>query len=644
MKRICVGDLEGNGLLDTVTKIHCGVFIDVNTKEVFQFRPSEIPKMLKFMDTCSTLIFHHGYGYDFPALANLYGYEYKGTKLDTLTMSRMLFPDRLPPKGVNAGPHSVESWGATFGRHKPENEDWSVFTEHMLHRCTEDSHIQLQLYHHCMDSANKTGWPINAFKLSTQLFKILHEQEQNGWPADKDRLHKNISMLSTWIDRIDAALTPHLPWVLVNPYGTEVKKPFKQDRSLAQIAKNWFTTKEEQSYVSGPFTRIQFRRTNLQSPAELKDFLLKEGWQPRDWNYKKDPKTKRPMKDAQGNLIRSSPKLKHDDPFIGIQGQIGRLAAKRVQCSSRRSILNGWLESIRPDGTISQRITGIAATGRLTHSGIVNVPGNESFFGKQMRKVFVSRRGYSIVGTDSAGCQDRMLLGRANANGVNDPVFEDMLLNGNKSKGTDSHSRAAAALNEVFKRNKLRTITRQSAKNFNYAYKFNAMDKKLGDMANASVKIGTEIRAALDGIFTAQVRVQEILVEEWRSNAMLTLNKWGKPEYKHGWFRGLDGRPIRVKLEKDVLVYALQSDEAIMMQFALCFLYKWCLQKGWKHGREFLFVANVHDEYQCLVRDDLIDEYIPLANKSIGHAAKFLKIQCPHKGESDVGKNWYETH
>lgn len=249
-----------------------------------------------------------------------------------------------------------------------------------------------------------------------------------------------------------------------------MNKPFLQDRSLSAIAGRWAETPEERAQIGGPFSRIQFRKVNLDSNDELKNFLLKEGWQPREWNYKKDPKQKgRLLKDDQGKPIVTSPKIKHDDPFVGIDGGLGRLASKRVQARSRKSILEGWERSVRADGTVSQRITGIASTGRLTHSGIVNVPGNESFFGVQMRKVFVAPDPFVLVGTDSAGCQDRMLLGRANEYGVNDPVFEDMLLNGNKSKGTDSHSRAATELNKVFKRNGIAELTRGKAKNFNYA-------------------------------------------------------------------------------------------------------------------------------------------------------------------------------
>lgn len=163
-------------------------------------------------------------------------------------------------------------------------------------------------------------------------------------------------------------------------------------------------------------------------------------------------------------------------------------------------------------------------------------------------------------------------------------------------------------------------------------------------MAKGDAKLGEKIRGALDSVFTAQVKVQEILVNEWRSNAQQQINQWGKIEYVNGWFKGLDGRPIPVKLEKDVLVYALQSDEGILMQYALCFLYKWLNDRGWVYGKDYMFVANIHDEFQTLVHKDKVQEYRKLADKSISFAGEYLNIQCPHIGESDVGMTWADTH
>jgi DNA polymerase III epsilon subunit-like protein len=85
-------DLEANGLYYEATNWWCGVFKDVKTSLVYKFRPDEAKEMMKFMDRCDSLIGHNVIGYDFPLLKKLYGYEYKGKKIDTLLISRLMFP------------------------------------------------------------------------------------------------------------------------------------------------------------------------------------------------------------------------------------------------------------------------------------------------------------------------------------------------------------------------------------------------------------------------------------------------------------------------------------------------------------------------------------------------------------------------
>ena len=137
MAKIVVGDLEANGLLDTVTKIWCGSFADVETGEVVTLQGKE--DITEYLDTCDTLIMHNGICYDIPLLEKIYNYEFKGQLIDTLIMSRVLWPDR--PWG-----HSVDKWGKHLGMQKVENDEWLVFTPTILERCRVDVLIQLEIY------------------------------------------------------------------------------------------------------------------------------------------------------------------------------------------------------------------------------------------------------------------------------------------------------------------------------------------------------------------------------------------------------------------------------------------------------------------------------------------------------------------
>jgi len=626
--RVCVGDLEGDGLLDTITIIWCGVFKDLYTKEVFKFRPHQIPEMLSFMDTVDVLIMHNGIGFDWPALEKLYGYEYKGKKVDTLVMSRLLDPKRLVPfmcPNKKAGPHSVEAWGYRVGRGKVEHNDWSQFSEEMLHRCAEDVEIQCLIFNELEKEFNSGDWK-DALKLTQKLFTYLHKQAEYGWLVDKDHMVSCISLLDHWITRIDKALAKHLPLIVEIQETKEggqykyIKKPFLKSGDYSESVKTWYNAGVDPLafVVSGPFTRISFRKVDLDSAIETKDFLLKSGWEPAVWN----------TNDAGE---RTSPKLDKDDPFEGITGGVGRLVAKRVQCKQRRSIIEGLIGIIRPDGRIASRVNSIAVTGRATHRGIVNIPKASSFFGKQMRKIFTSRDGYVLVGTDSDSCQLRMLAGR-----MNNPEYTDALCNGDKKLGTDNHS-LTAKIGEL--------ESRDIAKNVMYCLLFGGGDAKLAKTAKKPVGSGPDLRdrlyRGLDGLGDLMDR----LTKEWRSSAKKKYNgKFNRMEHYNGYITGLDGRPILVPSEHQVLVYLLQSDEAIMMSAAYCRFHMMMERDRYIYGEDYGTVCWYHDEFTVECKEGIADVVAEYSEQSIAWAGKFFNISCPHIGDAKIGKNWYSIH
>lgn len=625
--RIATGDLEADGLLDTATRVWCGVFKE-STGEVRKFRPNEIPEMLKYMDTIDVLKMHNGIGYDWPLLEKLYGYVYKGKKVDTLIMSRLLNPNRqLPPNCPNrtAGPHSVEAWGWRVGKGKPEHNDWSQFSDEMLHRCSEDVEIQDLIYNRLMDESKGGNWR-NAFLLSFELFTNLEKQAQYGWLTDRQHLEKCVKQLTRWMALIDRVITPYLPNILVieetKKEGVQnyVRKPFLKSGAYSESVAKWCLDSNldpDLRPVSGCFSRISFRPTDLNSGAETKNFLLGEGWEPREWNT-----------DDEGN--RTSPKLSKDDPFDGIEGRIGRLVAKRVQCRQRRGIIEGLLELIRDDGRIASKVNTLAVTGRATHRGIVNIPRGTSFYGRQMRRAFVTKPGYVLVGTDSDGCQIRMLCGR-----MNDPVYTANVLNGKKEDGTDIHSvnMRAAKLPD-----------RDTAKTFFYGFLFGSGDAKTGRIVKGSAARGKQLKEDFLKGLPALGKLLEKLTIEWRSTARKRFNaRFNRMEYFDGTIIGLDGRPIVVPSEHMILVYLLQSDEAIMMTRAYNTVWR-KLSEKYKFGEDFGVVCFYHDEIDVECRAEIADDVRKISEDAIVEAGEFYKIPCPHKGEGKIGKNWYEIH
>jgi DNA polymerase-1 len=665
MKLVC--DLEADGLYQDATQIWCAVFKCTETKQVWKFRTQA--KIEAMLDRATVLIMHNGIGYDVPLLKKIWGYEYKGRVIDTVLLSRELYKNIPVPEQMKldcaehgkklSGPHSLAAWGYRIGRGKVEHEDWSQYTPAMMHRCVEDVEITYLVYLEMQKKLSNGAFPPRAVWLTMDFMDCISRQEKHGWKLDIPRCERYIRQLSTWVERIDRVLHPQLPMIptikedrMEDGVSEGVQAPFTKAGTMALRLQKWIDKNALDNFASnvgGPFCRVDFRRVNLASDKEVKEFLLDLGWQPEEYNYSKKEV------DEEGNPVRTSPKLSSDDSFIGVDGKMGRLICKRVQCVHRRSNIQGWLDRVRDDGRLESRVSGFADTYRVRHANIANVPKVTSFFGKQMRKAFIAEEGMVLVSADAASCQDRMIVSRAKDAGISDDVFEDMILNGDKDKGTDSHSRARDEINKLFPALDRKTIERDSAKNYSYGYKFGCGAKKIGFMAgekneSRAVVIGKAVKAAFDTVFQAQVALGVYLVQEWKKTARrrpvkYTWNgrKQEKTEFYNGYILGLDGRRILVRSEKDVLVYAVQSDEAIMMQVATVMANKE-LRSKYIDGVDYKQVCFYHDEYTFETKPEIAEDVKGILERCIAQAGEFFNLTIKQIGEGQIGLNWAEVH
>lgn len=625
-KGIWTGDLEADGLADA-TVIHCGVFKELKTGRIVKFDPSTIHLMPAFMeDNISTLIIHNGIWYDVPLIKRLLGYEFRGKVYDTLVVSRLLNPNRRLPfncPNPGASPNGLEAWGYRVGRGKPEHDDWSTYTPEMMHRCSEDVEINELTYHALVKEAleGDGNWS-TAVPMTIKLFEVFNKIENYGWKVDQKHMKYCIGRLSGIMDRIDDFLCEQLPKVCVVDETKEagqykhVKKPFlKSGKYNAHMVK-WFhrtsdTPEEdmESREVWGPFTRLHYRRLSLDKRVEVIKMLLDSGWIPDKWNTNDDGE-------------RTSPKLNKDDSFTGVDGTFGRHIVRRVSAKHHRSTIEGWFKKIRPDGRIGSKISGLAETARVKHAVIANVPNTDTFFGTQLRKIFIAEEDKVLVGVDSAGNQVRQLCAL-----MGDDEYEYEVLHGDVHES----NRLAAGL-----------PTRGNAKTFFYGFLFGAGDAKVGSIINGTSQDGKAIKQRfLTGLPRLGALVDR-LKEEWRSHAKTRKGRWGL-EYYNGWVEGLDGRPVYIKSEHAILVYVLQNMEAIQMSYALLFAYKW-LEEKYTWGEDYGIVCFYHDEINTECRPEIAEDVGEIVKRAIIHAGEYLKIKTPHDGDIKIGKDWFEVH
>ena len=148
--------------------------------------------------------------------------------MDTYVLSTLLNPDRRPPPQAfglgrgNVGPHSIEAHGIRIGRYKPENEDWSTLTDHMLTRVTEDVEIGADLFWHLMrgewqDHLHRgcnraTGYGIdNAYRCELQTALAMARQGRRGFRLDMRKALDRWEELHREIQDTEDAFRPHMP-------------------------------------------------------------------------------------------------------------------------------------------------------------------------------------------------------------------------------------------------------------------------------------------------------------------------------------------------------------------------------------------------------------------------------------------------
>lgn len=160
MTKTSIFDIEGDNLYDKIKNIWCSSHIDLDDdSERLQFRPDNIQGLGDYLLFCRDngiiVVGHNIIDFDIPAIEKILGIDLTGLKIiDTLIMSRTIYPDRK-------GGHALKAWGirlgilkGDFGEKDPEEDAesiWDVFTENMLTYCVQDTVVTKALLIHLME-------------------------------------------------------------------------------------------------------------------------------------------------------------------------------------------------------------------------------------------------------------------------------------------------------------------------------------------------------------------------------------------------------------------------------------------------------------------------------------------------------------
>jgi hypothetical protein len=161
-----VFDLETNGLLHDVTRIHCIAIYDSTTDEIETYNDEKnnrysISEGINKLLVADTIVGHNIIGFDIPCISKLYNYFTPSARvIDTLLLSRLYHPHlydidhkhkwRHMPLQLY-GRHSLESYGYRLGEYKGEfgkTSDWSEWSQEMEDYCAQDVEVTKKLCDH----------------------------------------------------------------------------------------------------------------------------------------------------------------------------------------------------------------------------------------------------------------------------------------------------------------------------------------------------------------------------------------------------------------------------------------------------------------------------------------------------------------
>lgn len=587
-------DIETDGLLDSMTRLHCIAAQDVETQQMYSFRPHEIEQGVQFLSEAEQLIGHNIMGFDIPAIQKIFPDFNPRSVEDTLVETRLLWPnirdidfDKNPTMGRLIGSHSLNAWGQRLGCFKGDfgqDTDWSEFSEEMLEYCQQDVRVNYEIW----KSIQAKPFSQDAKDLEHEIHRICLEQEWAGFPFDEAKAGKLYAELAARRDEIRRELTSKVePWFTVDKEVTPKKSLKYKDVLRPDITEG------------ASYTKIKLVHFNPSSRQHIARFLISRGWEPQKFTA-----TDMPMVDETTLKDVDIPEAKLIVESFLLDKRIGQLAEGK----------NGWLQ-LSKNGRIHGRVTTMGAvTSRATHQSpnIAQVPSTRAKYGKECRELFHAPKGWEIMGSDQSGIELRCLAHYMSK--WDDGAYANEILQG------DIHTanQKAAGL-----------PTRDTAKTFIYALAYGAGDEKIGSIIGKGMKAGREMKKR----FFTMIPALKNLTDLCQSKAK-----------EQGQIRGLDGRIIPVRSAHSSLNTLLQSCGAILAKRWVVTFHEICRERGYTHGVDYQQLAWVHDEIQILVKQGTGDVFGQISQEAMRRTEKYYNFRIQLDTDFSTGANWAETH
>lgn len=402
-----VFDVETDGLLETVTKIHCLSYqIIENGKRVEKGSITDYEQIKSFIAEQVILVGHNIIKYDIPVLEKILDIKVESRLVDTLPLSWYLYPLR--------GKHGLELWGDELGVPKPAISDWqNLDIADYIHRCESDVEINKLLYFRQLDYLNKI-YEQDIEQINNLInylsFKMdcAREQEEVRCKIDLNLVNNSLAELKRLREEKVEALVEAMPKNLTYKEVNKPSKMYKKDDTLSKAGIKWLDLLHENNlpvdYEQPVRVLVSEEDGNPGSHTQLKSWLFSLGWEPQVFEYRKNkagevkPVPQIYLDDEVCSSIRllyeAEPALENLDMLSLINHRIG--------------IFESYLENTDETGYTTAQVHGLTNTLRFRHKKpIVNLPKVFKFYGEQIRGAIVKPDNQHILcGSDMSSLED----------------------------------------------------------------------------------------------------------------------------------------------------------------------------------------------------------------------------------------------
>jgi hypothetical protein len=395
-----VFDLESDGLLDDVTKVHCLSWYKSNGTSG---SITDYLEIIIFMGEQEVLVGHNIILYDVPVVRTILGISIHCRMIDTLALSWYLYPTLKI--------HGLEAWGEKLGVQKPHIEDWkNQSIDEYINRCETDVVINTLLFKNQIRYLLQIYDNLDIDGIIDFLCNKLHcaaEQEQVKVKVDVEHCHRVLVDLDPIIQEKVDILINHMPTRICKTYNKPAKM-YKKDESLSSAGIKWLERLFERGLNAdypGPVYDNEPGKPS--SPTQLKEWLFSLGWEPTVFKYVKGKDYKEPpraipqISDSKGKICIGIKALYLNHPYLENLESLFML-------KHRQGTLTGFIECANEKGFMKAEIGGFTNTLRFKHKKpIANLPSVHKPYGKEIRGAIITHTpNHLLAGSDMSSLED----------------------------------------------------------------------------------------------------------------------------------------------------------------------------------------------------------------------------------------------